>query len=98
MSELMRWSTVTTGIATMVLMMWALTVPTPALADSDDNPCGFNFLCRMIPVAPDLDGDIDLTRIPPPGLGGAPAIPPMTPAAPPGGPETPLAPMAAVPG
>ena len=36
----------------------------PASADPGDNPCGLaiNFLCRFVPVAPDLDHDIDLTQ------------------------------------
>lgn len=36
----------------------------PAGADPGDNPCQLaaTFLCRFIPMAPDLDHDIDLTK------------------------------------
>jgi hypothetical protein len=36
----------------------------PASADPGDNPCelAINFLCRMVPIAPDLDHDLDLTK------------------------------------
>ena len=46
----------------------------PANADPGDNPCelAINFLCRFVPVAPDLDHDIDLTQQPP----GDPNAPP----------------------
>ena len=40
---------------------------TPANADPGDNPCelAINFLCRFMPVAPDLDHDVDLTQLQP---------------------------------
>jgi hypothetical protein len=36
----------------------------PAGAVPGDNPCelAVNFLCRFVPIAPDLEGDVDLTR------------------------------------
>lgn len=36
----------------------------PAGADPGDNPCelAINFLCRFVPVAPELEGDLDLTQ------------------------------------
>jgi len=36
----------------------------PASADPSDNPCelAINFLCRIVPIAPDLDHDLDLTQ------------------------------------
>jgi len=36
----------------------------PASADPGDNPCelAINFLCRIVPIAPDLDHDLDLTN------------------------------------
>lgn len=36
----------------------------PASADTGDNPCelAINFLCRIVPIAPDLDHDLDLTQ------------------------------------
>ena len=42
----------------------AVLLATPAAANPGDNPCDLavNFLCRFVPVAPDLDHDIDLTQ------------------------------------
>ncbi|GAC1636893.1 MAG: hypothetical protein NVS4B6_05740 [Mycobacterium sp.] len=42
----------------------AVLLATPAAADPGDNPCGLavSFLCRFVPVAPDLDHDVDLTQ------------------------------------
>ena len=53
----------------------ALTIATSALAaaaffaglasaDPGDNPCelAINYFCRFIPIAPDLEGDVDLTQ------------------------------------
>jgi hypothetical protein len=39
----------------------------PADADPGDNPCelAVNFLCQFVPIAPDLDHDIDLTQVQP---------------------------------
>jgi hypothetical protein len=36
----------------------------PASADPGDNPCEFaiNYFCKFMPMAPDLEGDIDLTQ------------------------------------
>jgi hypothetical protein len=47
----------------------------PASADPAGDPCGLamSFFCRLLPIAPDLDGDIDLTK----------ELPPDDPAAPP---------------
>jgi hypothetical protein len=47
----------------------------PAAADPSDFSCPLKlfFVCRMVPVAPDLDHDIDLTKEPPPW---ASAVPP----------------------
>jgi hypothetical protein len=37
---------------------------TPASAEPDGNPCeiAINYLCRFIPIAPDLEADVDLTQ------------------------------------
>jgi hypothetical protein len=42
----------------------ALGLAAPANAGPGDDPCplAMAFLCRMLPVAPDLDHDIDLTQ------------------------------------
>jgi hypothetical protein len=36
----------------------------PATAEPGDNPCEFaiNYFCRFIPIAPDLEGDVDHTQ------------------------------------
>jgi hypothetical protein len=41
----------------------ALMLPATATADPADDPCTLmaSFLCRFVPIAPDLDGDVDLT-------------------------------------
>ena len=46
----------------------------PAQAEPGDNPCALavNFLCRFVPVAPDLDHDLDLTQLQPPPDPNAP--------------------------
>ena len=55
---------VVVGIATS-LAIWSAAVfaAMPANADAPDDPCSLavTFLCRFMPIAPDLDGDIDLT-------------------------------------
>jgi hypothetical protein len=40
----------------------------PASADPADNPCELatNYFCKFIPIAPGLEGDIDLTKDQPP--------------------------------
>jgi hypothetical protein len=53
---------------TLIFAMAALAAATmfasPATADPGDNPCELpiNFLCKFVPVAPDLDHDLDLTN------------------------------------
>jgi len=36
----------------------------PASAEPGDNPCEFtiNYVCKFIPIAPDLKRDVDLTK------------------------------------
>lgn len=41
----------------------ALGFAAPAGADPD-SPCEIPLLCRMLPIAPDLDHDVDLTQDP----------------------------------
>jgi hypothetical protein len=75
------WMTVriaTAGvIAVLLSALWAV----PASADAGDDPCALavTFLCRFMPIAPDLDGDVDLTTaIPPaePATAPQPWVPP----------------------
>lgn len=46
----------------------------PASAEPGDNPCEFaiNYFCKFIPIAPDLEGDVDLTKDRPPANLNAP--------------------------
>jgi hypothetical protein len=48
-----------TGATSAVLMP-----PAAAVADPAGDPCGLavSFLCRFMPMAPTLDGDVDLTK------------------------------------
>lgn len=49
--------------------------PGTAYATPDDNPCDLvaEVLCKFIPMAPELEGDIDLTRQQPPEDPNAPS-------------------------
>ncbi|AQA02588.1 hypothetical protein BVC93_09265 [Mycobacterium sp. MS1601] len=55
------------AVATAALALAGGVLATPASAEPMP-PCefGLSFLCSMLPVAPDLDGDIDLTHDVPP--------------------------------
>lgn len=56
-----------------VLAAVSATVPSAA-ADPVEDPCqlGVTLLCRFFPVAPHLEGDVDLTRGRPPADPAAP--------------------------
>jgi hypothetical protein len=53
-----------TAIAALTALTAGLFLAAPATADPGDNPCelAVTFLCRFVPIAPDLDRDIDLTQ------------------------------------
>jgi Spy/CpxP family protein refolding chaperone len=53
-----------TVIAAAAALAAATFVATPASADPGDNPCEFaiNYFCKFIPMAPELEGDLDLTQ------------------------------------
>jgi hypothetical protein len=53
-----------TVIAAAAALMAGLLLAAPATADPGDNPCelAISFVCRFVPIAPDLDDDIDLTQ------------------------------------
>jgi hypothetical protein len=58
----------------------------PASAEPGDNPCelAVTFLCKFVPIAPHLEGDIDLTQQQPPIDPNAPlpeSLPPADPCA-----------------
>ena len=74
-----------TLVAAVGALVAGVLFATPANAEPD-NPCdlAINFLCRFIPVAPDLDHDLDLTQQPPPADPNAPppdSLPPADPCA-----------------
>jgi hypothetical protein len=53
----------------------AIFLAVPASAEPGDNPCDLavNYFCKFIPIAPELEGNVDLTQ----------QQPPVDPAAPP---------------
>ena len=61
----------------------AVLLATPASAAPGDNPCELaaNFFCQFVPIAPNLEGNIDLTQqqpvdtAPPPSESVPPALP-----------------------
>jgi hypothetical protein len=66
-----------TGVAAASLMP-----PAAAVADPADDPCSLavSFLCHFMPMAPNLDGDVDLTNQQPPADPADPrtTAPPLT--------------------
>jgi hypothetical protein len=63
-----------TVIAAASVLAAGLLLAVPATAEPGDNPCEFavNFLCKFVPIAPDLEGDVDLTKDEPPADPNAP--------------------------
>ncbi len=57
-----------TVIGAAAALAAGILLATPANAEPGDNPCEFaiNYFCRFIPIAPDLEGDVDLTQQQPP--------------------------------
>jgi hypothetical protein len=57
-----KWAIVATAV--MVAGAGSLASSVVAGADPSDDPCADSpvFFCRMLPMAPGLDGDIDLTQ------------------------------------
>jgi hypothetical protein len=53
-----------TALAAAAVLTAGLLLAAPATADPGDNPCelAINFVCRFVPIAPDLVDDIDLTQ------------------------------------
>ena len=53
-----------TAIAAAGALTAGLLVAAPATADPGDNPCEFavNFFCKFVPIAPDLEDNVDLTQ------------------------------------
>jgi hypothetical protein len=61
-------------IAAAAVLAAGAYLATPTSADPGDNPCEFaiNYFCKFIPIAPDLEGDVDLTTDQPPADPNAP--------------------------
>ncbi len=53
-----------TVIAAAAALAAGVFVAAPAGAGPGDNPCEFaiNYFCKFLPIAPDLEGDVDLTQ------------------------------------
>ena len=53
-----------TLVAGATVVTAGLLLASPANADPDDSPCelAISYFCRFVPVAPDLDRDLDLTQ------------------------------------
>ena len=62
-------------VAVLSALAVAVFLAVPGSAQPGENPCdlAINFFCKFVPIAPDLEDDIDLTQ----------QLPPADPAAPP---------------
>lgn len=58
-----------TLFVTIVSALVSLPLSAPAAADNSGGPCTLrvSFLCHLVPMAPDLDYDLDLTKQQPSG-------------------------------
>jgi len=61
-------------IAAAAVLAAGTLVAVPTSAEPGDNPYEFaiNYFCKFIPIAPDLEGDVDLTKDRPPANPNAP--------------------------
>jgi hypothetical protein len=61
-------------LAALSALAAAAVLAAPADAEPGDNPCEFaiSFFSKYVPIAPDLEGDIDLTQQQPPADPNAP--------------------------
>ena len=57
-----------TVIGAAVALAAGVLLAAPAAAEPGDNPCeiAISYICRFVPIAPDLEGDVDLTQQQPP--------------------------------
>jgi hypothetical protein len=62
------WRYLSTLAALIGVVVAGSLMPPVATADPDDDPCGLavNLFCRFLPMASELDGDVDLTKQVPP--------------------------------
>jgi hypothetical protein len=58
---------ITTAVITVVAVFVLPAAAVPARADPGAGSCplAIAFLCGLVPIAPDLDHDVDLTKVPP---------------------------------
>jgi hypothetical protein len=77
-----RIETLQATVVALGLLAAQTAVAIPAAADPSDDPCplALFFVCRMVPLAPNLDGDLDLTKQQPPADPNAPAPDSLPPA------------------
>jgi len=73
-------------VAVLSALAAAVFLAVPASAQPGDNPCdlAINFFCRFVPIAPDLEDDVDFTQQQPPADPNAPlpeSLPPLDPCA-----------------
>jgi hypothetical protein len=70
----MRRMSSAAAVAAIVL---AAAAPASAHADTDDDPCSLKMVifCKLLPIAPNLDGDVDLTKPDDPNVAPAPTPP-----------------------
>ena len=63
-----------TVIGAAVALAAGVLMAAPAAAEPGNNPCEFavSYFCRFVPIAPDLEGDVDLTQQQPPADPNAP--------------------------
>jgi len=71
-----------TLVASVGVISLSTFLAVPASADPANDPCqlAVSFFCRFVPMAPELDGDVDLTKqLPPADTSAVPAesLPPV---------------------
>jgi hypothetical protein len=81
-----KWIAATVAALVLGTAQVSTAASTPASADPGDSPCGLavSFICRFVPLAPELDGDVDLTKQLPsvdPSAPPADSLPPLDPCA-----------------
>jgi hypothetical protein len=52
------------AVGTTVAVVGTLHFAPAAAADPGNDPCGWNPICSLFPVLPNLDHDVDLTKDP----------------------------------
>jgi hypothetical protein len=68
-------------VAGVVVAQTVLAVPSLAAPSNDPCPLQMALMCRFLPIAPDLDGDVDLSKQPPAGPTDPASRPDATPPA-----------------